>query len=106
MTKTRGKGATREMRRSTSPAQPGQGQGKGKGKGKTAGEEAHLPWARRNYLLLGLGGGAIVVGFLLLALGDKTVAPVLLVGAYLGLIPWGIVASAGKKGTAGPGASS
>ena len=100
MTKARGKRAARETRRSTSPAPPG------KGKGKTTGEEAHLPWARRNYLLLGLGGAALVVGFLLLALGDTTVAPILLVGAYLGLIPWGIVSSVCGKGAAGPGASS
>jgi hypothetical protein len=57
-----------------------------------SGEEAHLPWGRRNYLILAVGGGAIAVGYLLLALGDMTIAPILLVGGYLGLIPWGIVA--------------
>jgi hypothetical protein len=63
------------------------------------GEEAHLPWKRRNYLILAAGGGVIVVGFILLAVGDKSFAPLLLVGGYLGLIPWGILASERKKGT-------
>jgi hypothetical protein len=57
------------------------------------GEEAHLPWTRKNYVILGVGSGILVVGFLLLFLGDTTVAPILLVGGYLGLIPWGIIAS-------------
>jgi hypothetical protein len=56
-----------------------------------SGEEAHLPWGRRNYLILAAGGAAVAVGYLLLALGDITIAPILLVGGYLGLIPWGIV---------------
>ena len=56
------------------------------------GEEAHLPWGRRNYVLLAVGAGLLVVGFLLLGKGDTTIAPVLLVAGYLGLIPWGIVA--------------
>ncbi len=56
-----------------------------------SGEEAHLPWGRRNYLILAAGGASIAVGYLLLAVGDITIAPILLVGGYLGLIPWGIV---------------
>ena len=57
------------------------------------GEEAHLRWGRRNYLILASGGVVIILGFIILALGDKTIAPILLVGGYLGLIPWGILAS-------------
>ncbi len=63
------------------------------------GEEAHLRWNRRNYLILGSGGAAIVVGFILLAVGDKTIAPILLVGGYLGLIPWGILAGERRSST-------
>ena len=57
-----------------------------------SGEEAHLPWGRKNYRILAAGGASIAVGYLLLAVGDITIAPILLVGGYLGLIPWGIVA--------------
>jgi len=60
------------------------------------GEEAHLRWNRRNYLILGSGGVAIILGFIILAMGDKTIAPILLVGGYLGLIPWGIMAGSGR----------
>jgi len=64
-----------------------------------SGEESHLPWGRKNFLLLAVGLGLIVVGFLLLALGDTTFAPVLLVGGFLGLIPWGIVAGTRRDPT-------
>lgn len=63
------------------------------------GEEAHLRWSRRNYAILGAGGVAIVAGFVLLALGDKTFAPILLVGGYLGLIPWGLLAGGRRDAT-------
>lgn len=79
----------------------GAGQGKGarrapqgeapRGPQKESGEESHLGWGRRNYLILAAGGVAIALGYLLLSLGDITIAPILLVGGYLGLIPWGIV---------------
>ena len=89
MTKTKGKGIGKGARRpprseATAPA---------RSRREPDGEEAHLPWGRRNYLLLGAGGVALVIGFVLLALGDITIAPILLVGGYLGLIPWGIVAA-------------
>jgi hypothetical protein len=64
---------------------------------QVTGEETHLAWGRKNYLLLGLGGIGLVVGFLLLSAGETALAPVLLVGSYLGLIPWGIVASPSKS---------
>lgn len=65
------------------------------------GEETHLAWGRKNFLLLGLGGIGLVVGFVLLAVGDTTLAPVLLVGSYLGLIPWGIVANERRPASSG-----
>ena len=52
-------------------------------------------------VLLALGGGLLVVGFLLLGQGDTTIAPILLVAGYLGLIPWGIVASRREDSTGG-----
>lgn len=61
------------------------------------GEEAHLPWGRRNFILLAIGAVMLVLGFLLLSIGDTTAAPILLVVGYLGLIPWGIVASRNKS---------
>jgi hypothetical protein len=58
------------------------------------GEETHLAWGRKNFLILGAGGVGLVLGFILLAAGDTTLAPLLLVGSYLGLIPWGIATRA------------
>lgn len=92
--KAKNAGAGRGVRRP-----PADSSGPGRKPTIGTGEEAHLPWARRNYLILGAGGGAILIGFLLLVAGDTVIAPVLLVGGFLGLIPWGIVAqpSGGRK---------
>jgi len=79
-------GPTRGVRRPPEPGAP-------RAKEQATGEESHLPWGRRNYRILAAGGAAIFLGFVLLALGDTTFAPILLVGSYLGLIPWGIVAA-------------
>lgn len=65
---------------------------------RSSGEESHLPWGRRNYRILAAGGVAVVLGFVLLALGDTLFAPILLVGGYLGLIPWGILAAVRNAG--------
>ena len=65
------------------------------------GEEAHIPWGRRNFAILGAGAGAVALGFILLAVGDKVLAPILIVGGYLVLIPWGILV-ASRKGPARP----
>ncbi|MBD3161543.1 MAG: hypothetical protein GF346_04905 [Candidatus Eisenbacteria bacterium] len=94
MTKPKAKGAGKGARRPPRSAGPDEA----RPRGRETGEEAHLPWGRRNYLFLGTGGVALVVGFLLLALGDTTIAPILLVGGYLGLIPWGIVAARNGAG--------
>lgn len=75
--------------------------GKARSRVVSTGEEAHLQWNRKNYLILGVGGLVLIAGFLLLALGDTTVAPLLLVAGYLVLIPWGIVAA--RKSTPAPG---
>lgn len=44
-------------------------------------------WGPANNLLLGLGLAALAAGYLALSKGSTTLAPVLLVGGYCGLIP-------------------
>ena len=44
-------------------------------------------WGPANSLLLGLGVAALVVGYLALAKGSTTLAPILLVAGYCGFIP-------------------
>lgn len=44
-------------------------------------------WGVINNLLLGLGLAALVAGYLALSKGSTTLAPVLLVAGYCGLIP-------------------
>ncbi len=51
-----------------------------------------LDFGRKNWILVGAGLGCIVAGFLLLAGGEITLAPILLVAGYLGLIPWALIA--------------
>ncbi|MDX1661255.1 MAG: hypothetical protein R3326_05645 [Gemmatimonadota bacterium] len=50
-----------------------------------------LSFSRTNGIWLGLGTLVIVAGYALLAKGDTTVAPVLLVLGYCVLLPVGIV---------------
>lgn len=50
-----------------------------------------VSFSRTNALWLGLGTLVIVVGYALLAKGDTTFAPVLLVLGYCVLLPVGIV---------------
>ena len=93
---TGGKGAKR----------PAPGRPPARNVSSATGEEAHLPWGRRNYILLAIGAVMLVLGFLLLSIGDTTAAPILLVIGYLGLIPWGIVASRNKASGGEKGANS
>lgn len=51
-----------------------------------------LSLGRKNWILFGAGLAALVLGFGLLALGDITLAPILLLAGYLVLIPWALVA--------------
>jgi hypothetical protein len=44
-------------------------------------------WGMLNTLLLGLGVGVLVAGYVALSKGSTTLAPVLLVLGYVGLIP-------------------
>jgi hypothetical protein len=57
-----------------------------------------LRMTRKNWTLFGGGIAAIIIGFALLAAGDITAAPILLLLGYLVLIPWSLVAGAsGQK---------
>jgi hypothetical protein len=48
-------------------------------------------FTRKNYALLAIALGVIVLGFLILATGDITVAPILIVAGYLVLVPLAIL---------------
>lgn len=50
---------------------------------------------RRNLLWLGIAIGVVGVGFIALALGSTRVAPILLVGGYLVLVPYGLMTRGG-----------
>ena len=56
-----------------------------------------LPFGRRNYTWFGIGILAIVIGYILLAMGSITLAPILLVAGYCVIIPISIIISGEKK---------
>ena len=56
-------------------------------------------FSRKNWILMGLGVGTIVLGFVALALGSITLAPILLVLGYIVLVPWAILARPGSEST-------
>lgn len=63
-----------------------------------------LALGRRNWIFLGSGILVVLSGFSLLAAGDITVAPILLLVGYLVLIPMGLIAGslADDDATASP----
>ena len=71
------------------------GRERGRGRGAEA-EVGQIRFGRRNATLFLLAAGVILIGFVALALGDATLAPILLVGGYLALIPWAIMARSGS----------
>jgi len=56
-------------------------------------------WGPLNGALLGLGVVDLAIGYFALAKGSMTLAPVLLVLGYLGLIPASIVLRGGSRGS-------
>lgn len=60
---------------------------KSKKREKTTG----LPFGPKNYLLMGLGLVAIIIGYIALGSGSITLAPILLVVGYCVLFPLGII---------------
>ena len=53
---------------------------------------AELPFGRKNYILFGVAAVIIVAGYIALAQGSITLAPILLLLGYLVVIPWAILA--------------
>ena len=60
---------------------------RGKGPRRPVETDLGFRWGPLNSLLLGLGLAVLVLGYLALARGSITLAPLLLVGGYCGLIP-------------------
>ena len=58
-------------------------------------EVGQIRFGRRNATLFLVAAGVILTGFIVLALGDTILAPILLVGGYLVLVPWAIMARSG-----------
>ena len=54
-------------------------------------------WGGLNSLLLGLGLGSLLAGYLALSKGSTTLAPVLLVVGYCVLIPASLLVRAGNR---------
>ena len=55
------------------------------------------PFGRRNYLIFGIGLAVIIIGYIALASGSITLAPLLLVIGYCVLIPISIMIKDKKK---------
>ena len=64
-------------------------------------EKKGLPFTRQNYLLMGAGLLAIIVGYISLGSGSITLAPILLVLGYCVLFPLGIIWGGRKNKTGG-----
>ena len=72
---------------------------------KTKKSEESLGFTRINYILMAVGLGMIVIGFILLAVGDITGAPILLVLGYCAVLPLAILINGRRKAddnTSGP----
>ncbi len=52
---------------------------------------------RRNVILFVIAVATIGLGFVSLALGSTSISAILLVGGYLGLVPWAILAGRGIR---------
>lgn len=70
---------------------------KAKPKIEKAKEKGALPFTGRNWTWLGIGLLVIIVGYIALARGSITLAPILLVAGYCVLIPIAILLGEKKK---------
>lgn len=70
---------------------------KTKPKVEKAKEKGALPFTKRNWTWLGIGLLVIIVGYIALARGSITLAPILLVAGYCILIPIAILLGEKKK---------
>ena len=73
-------------------------------RGESVRHEPFLAFGRTNWMLMGAGALAAVLGYVLLSRGDITLAPILLVAGYCALIPLGIVWRERPKRESKPGA--
>jgi len=73
-------------------------------RGESVRHEPFLAFGRVNWALMGAGALAAVAGYALLARGDISLAPILLVVGYCALIPLGIVWRDRPRNTSKPGA--
>lgn len=64
---------------------------------KTKKSEESLGFNKLNYILMAIGLGMIIVGFILLAVGDITGAPILLVLGYCAVLPLAILINKRSK---------
>ena len=74
-------------------------------RGESVRHEPFLAFGRMNWLLMGAGAVAAILGYILLARGDISLAPLLLVVGYCALIPLGIVWRERPRKDPKPGAS-
>ena len=65
----------------------------------------HLPFDRENLILFGIALAVIVVGYLFLAKGSITIAPILLVLGYCVLVPVAIIFRPRRRREPGPEAA-
>jgi hypothetical protein len=59
--------------------------------------KVELPFGKRSYTWFGIGILVIVIGYISLAMGSITLAPILLVAGYCIIIPISIIISGEKK---------
>jgi hypothetical protein len=72
---------------------------------KTKQEEDSLGFQKLNYTLMAIGLAMIVIGYILLAAGDITGAPILLVLGYCAVLPTAILISGRPKKVSEPAES-
>jgi len=60
-------------------------------KAATAKSDAPMPFGKMNMMLFGAGLASIILGFVTLASGSETLAPILLVLGYCVLVPVAIL---------------
>ncbi len=70
---------------------------KAKPKVEKAKEKGTLPFTKRNWTWMGIGLLVILIGYIALAKGSITLAPILLVAGYCILIPIAILLGEKKK---------
>jgi len=63
-----------------------------KKKASAADRSLEWPFDKKNYVIFAVALVVIIAGFIFLSLGDITMAPILLVIGFVGLVPYAILA--------------